>query len=169
VISHQLPWLWQFHAVHHSPGHLYFLINTRAHPVDMVVTRLFGLTPLYLVGLAGASAGGSATPALVILSGTVWGFFLHSKLRLRLGPIEWIIATPAFHHWHHSCDDHISHNYAALLPLLDRAFGTLHLPRIWPAAYGLELATPARSASNSTPPVSASSCSNCATGKGRLK
>lgn len=66
-LSHELPWLWRFHAVHHGTEHMYFLANTRSHPVDMVVTRLFGLTPLYLLGLAGPGlagpgAAGSAAP-----------------------------------------------------------------------------------------------------------
>ncbi|HEV7817247.1 MAG TPA: sterol desaturase family protein, partial [Janthinobacterium sp.] len=46
-LSHQIPWLWRFHAVHHSAEHMYFLVNTRAHPVDIIVTRLFVLVPLY--------------------------------------------------------------------------------------------------------------------------
>ena len=43
---HAFPMLWQFHAVHHSAEHLDWLVNTRAHPVDMVFTRLAGLIPL---------------------------------------------------------------------------------------------------------------------------
>ena len=30
------------------------------------------------------------------------------------------------------------HNYAAILPVLDRVFGTFHLPRTRPAAYGID-------------------------------
>lgn len=136
-LSHQLPWLWYFHSVHHKPEHLYFLINTHAHPVDMIVTRLFGMTPLYVLGLAGASAGGSATPALVIVVGTVWGFFIHSNLQVRLGALESIIATPAFHHWHHTSIAPLDRNFSSTLPFLDRVFGTWHLPDNWPSAYGI--------------------------------
>ncbi|MYM24828.1 sterol desaturase family protein [Duganella sp. FT135W] len=136
-LSHKLPWLWHFHAVHHQPEHLYFLINTHAHPVDMIVTRLFGMTPLYILGLAGASAGGSVTPALVIIIGTVWGFFIHSNLRVRLGPLESLIATPAFHHWHHTSIAPLDRNFSSTLPFLDRVFGTWYLPDSWPLAYGI--------------------------------
>ncbi|CAM2814515.1 sterol desaturase family protein [Janthinobacterium lividum] len=141
-LSHEIPWLWRYHAVHHSMEQLYFLANTRTHPVDMVVTRLFGLTPLYLLGLAGPSAAGSAAPVLLLLIGTVWGFFIHANLRWRFGPLEWLVATPAFHHWHHSKFEHINRNYASTLPVLDRLFGTYHLPRAWPAACGIEAAMP---------------------------
>lgn len=137
-LSHELPWLWRFHALHHSTESMHFLANTRAHPVDLIVTRLFGLVPLYLLGLAGPSVGGSGTPALLLLLGTLWGFFIHANLRWRLGPLEWLLTTPAFHHWHHSRHDHINRNYASTLPFLDRLFGSHYLPRHWPADYGTD-------------------------------
>jgi sterol desaturase/sphingolipid hydroxylase (fatty acid hydroxylase superfamily) len=137
-LSHRLPLLWKFHSVHHGAEHLYFLVNSRAHPVDMIVTRLCGLIPLYVLGLAGPNAGGSTLPLFVIFFGTGWGFFIHANLRWRLGPLEWLIATPAFHHWHHTRTDHIDHNFASMMPFLDRIFGTLYLPRHWPAEYGIQ-------------------------------
>ena len=142
-LSHQIPWLWRFHAVHHSAEHMYFLVNTRAHPVDMMITRLFGLAPLYALGLAGPSAAGTATPVFVILAGTFWSFLIHADIRWRCRPIEWLVSTPVFHHWHHSRVDHINRNYASMLPVLDRVFGTHYLPGHWPDAYGIEEAHPA--------------------------
>jgi sterol desaturase/sphingolipid hydroxylase (fatty acid hydroxylase superfamily) len=141
-LSHQLPWLWRFHALHHSTERMHFLANTRTHPVDMVVTRLFGLVPLYMLGLAAPNAAGSATPALLLVLGTLWGFFIHANLRWRLGPLEWLLTTPAFHHWHHTRHDHINRNYASTLPFLDRLFGTHYLPRHWPADYGTDTPHP---------------------------
>ena len=137
-LTHRSAWLWRFHAVHHSAEHMDFLVNTRAHPVDMVFTRLCGLVPLYVLGLAGTDAGGARVPALVIVVGTFWGFFIHANLRWRLGPLEWLVATPAFHHWHHTRRDHIDRNFASMLPVIDRVFGTHHLPREWPDAYGTD-------------------------------
>ncbi len=137
-LSHALPFLWRFHAVHHSPDHLYFLVHTRAHPVDMIVTRLCGIAPLYLLGLAGPTAAGSAMPAALLVFGALWGFFIHANLRVRLGPLEWLISTPAFHHWHHQRDASQSCNYASTLPLLDKLFGSLRLPPAFPAAYGID-------------------------------
>jgi sterol desaturase/sphingolipid hydroxylase (fatty acid hydroxylase superfamily) len=151
-LSHRIPFLWRFHAVHHAPGHLYFLINTHAHPVDMIVTRLFGMTPLYVLGLAGTSAAGSGVPAAVIVLGTAWGFFIHANVRIRLGPLEWLVATPAFHHWHHTSHAPLDRNFASTLPVLDRLFGTHHLPAYWPASYGLADAAPA------DPPAAVDTC-----------
>lgn len=140
--SHELPWLWRFHAIHHSAEHMDWLVNTRAHPVDMVFERICSLVPLSVLGLAGPGSGGAAAslaPAIVVVVGTVWGFFIHANLRWRLGPLEWLVATPAFHHWHHTNDtENRDRNYAAMLPVLDRVFGTLHLPRHWPEVYGVD-------------------------------
>ena len=124
-LSHELPFLWRFHAIHHSAEHLDFLVSTRAHPVDMVFTRLCELTPLYILGLASPiGRSGSLIPVLIILVGTMWGFFIHSNLRWRFGPLEWIISTPAFHHWHHTNDGpaFINKNYAPMWPFIDRLF-----------------------------------------------
>lgn len=137
--SHEMPLLWRFHAVHHRPEWLDWLVNTRAHPVDMVFGKLCGLVPIYLLGLAGRGAGnGNLGAILFVLAGTIWGFLLHANVRWRLGLIEALIASPRFHHWHHVREGAIDRNYASMLPLLDRLFGTLHLPaEVWPADYGV--------------------------------
>jgi sterol desaturase/sphingolipid hydroxylase (fatty acid hydroxylase superfamily) len=137
--SHEVPLLWRFHAVHHSAEQMDWLVNTRAHPVDMVFGRLCGLAPIYILGLAvPLTAGGGALSAFVLLAGTLWGFFIHANLRWRLGPIEWLVATPAFHHWHHTRREPLDRNYASLLPVMDRLFGTHYLPRAWPDDYGTD-------------------------------
>ena len=140
--THEVPLLWQFHAIHHSAEQMDWLVNTRVHPVDMVFTRLCGLAPLYAVGLATPLAGTSnLVPVLVLLIGMLWGFFVHANLRWRFGPLEWLLATPAFHHWHHTNDgpDCVNKNYAAMFPWVDRMFGTLFLPRNRrPERYGID-------------------------------
>jgi sterol desaturase/sphingolipid hydroxylase (fatty acid hydroxylase superfamily) len=142
-LSHEIPFLWRFHSIHHSAQHLDFMVNTRAHPLDMVFSRFCSLVPIYLLGLGGppetVTSAGTAVPLAVTLFGTVWGFFIHSNLRCRLGPLEWLVVTPAFHHWHHTLNGPINHNYSSTLPWLDRIFGTHFLPRnAWPDAYGAD-------------------------------
>ena len=141
--SHEWPWLWRFHMVHHSTEHLTYLANTRMHPVDMIFTRLCGLTLLYVTGLAAPAAqDASLIVAAVLIGGSLWSYFVHANVRWRLGPFEHVLATPAFHHWHHSRDDHRDHNYASMLPVIDRLFGSLYLPKHWPGAYGVDEAVP---------------------------
>ena len=51
--SHEIPFLWRFHSIHHSAEEIDFLVNTRAHPFDMVFGRFCGLVPMYVLGLGG--------------------------------------------------------------------------------------------------------------------
>ncbi len=142
-LSHEIPFLWRFHSIHHSAEELDFLVNTRAHPIDMVFGRFCGLIPIYVLGLGGPTeASGTLVPVVVTLIGTVWGFFIHANLRWRFGPLEWVISTPAFHHWHHTRTGPINHNYASTLPWLDRLFGTHHLPDALPESYGIKAKLP---------------------------
>ena len=124
---------------------MYFLISARAHPIDNVFIRLCGLVPIYILGLgAPESVRGTLIATLVMLVVTVWGFFIHANMRWRLGPLEWLITTPGFHHWHHTL-------LGAAGPQLrfDAALDGLALrhlssaARQWPAAYGIETKLPA--------------------------
>jgi sterol desaturase/sphingolipid hydroxylase (fatty acid hydroxylase superfamily) len=70
--------------------------------------------------------------------GLVWGFFIHANVKWRFGPLEWLVSTPAFHHWHHTRTGPINRNYSATLPWVDWAFGTYYLPAdALPEAYGI--------------------------------
>jgi sterol desaturase/sphingolipid hydroxylase (fatty acid hydroxylase superfamily) len=140
---HVYPWLWRFHAVHHSAEEMDWLVNTRAHPFDLVLTRFAGLAPVYLLGLA-ASTGNTSDPsiALVLIIGTIWTFFIHANIRCRLGPLEWMVSSPAFHHWHHTNDEHRDRNFAAMFPFVDKLFGTIWLPKHWPPVYGIDAKMP---------------------------
>jgi len=142
--AHEIPFLWRFHSVHHNPEQVYFLISARAHPIDFVFIRLCGLIPIYILGIATplTPAGGTVSALLVLLI-TMWGFFIHANVRWRLGPLEWVISTPAFHHWHHTLAEPRDRNFASMLPIMDRIFGTHYLPRNrWPEAYGVEAKLP---------------------------
>lgn len=138
--SHEIPLLWRFHSVHHSAEELDWLVNTRAHPVDMAFTRLCGLVPAYVLGLAQPAADRlDMLPLILTVAGSFWGFFIHANLNWRLGWLETLVSSPAFHHWHHGVEL-LGKNYAATLPVVDRLFGTFYLPRHWPQSYGVSLA-----------------------------
>jgi sterol desaturase/sphingolipid hydroxylase (fatty acid hydroxylase superfamily) len=137
--AHAVPFLWRFHAVHHSAKHVDWLVNTRDHPFDVVFIHLAGLAPVYLLGLGHVTRSGMDPAVLdVVLIGTVWSFFIHANIRVRLGPLEWLLATPAFHHWHHTNDEHRNRNFASMFPVLDFIFRTGWLPKSWPTAYGID-------------------------------
>ena len=85
--THEIPLLWRFHRIHHSAEEIDWLVNTRAHPFDIVFVRLCGFVPMYALGLAQPMMGKSVdvVPLLIMLVATVWGFFIHANLRWRLG------------------------------------------------------------------------------------
>lgn len=138
-LMHEVPWLWRFHATHHEPERMDWLINSRAHPVDIIFTRMCGLSLVSIAGFGSPGSGsGSIVPVLVLLGGTLWSFFIHANISWRLGWFEHIVSSPRFHHWHHSRVDHINRNYSSILPFYDRIFGTHYLPpKAWPPSYGI--------------------------------
>jgi len=139
--THEIPLLWRFHAIHHSAEEIDWLVSTRAHPIDLVFVRLCGFVPMYALGLAQPMAGQrlDSVPLLIMLLGTLWGFFIHANLRWRFGWLGVLVSTPAFHHWHHTKGEHVNRNYASMLPVLDKLFGTWYMPkRQWPGSYGID-------------------------------
>jgi sterol desaturase/sphingolipid hydroxylase (fatty acid hydroxylase superfamily) len=131
---HEAPLLWRFHRVHHSVRELDWLASTHGHPLDEVFTRSVALLPLFGFGFGRASLG--AFVAVLSLQAV----FIHSNVRLGLGPLRWVIGTPQFHHWHHAREPQAyNSNYAGEFPALDALFGTLYLPgNRWPARYGVD-------------------------------
>ena len=140
---HSHRFLWRFHALHHSAEEMDWLVNTRAHPFDTVFVRFAALAPVYLLGLAQTSDAG-IDPAVAVLTifGTLWTFFIHADFRVRLGPLESVISTPAFHHWHHTKNEYRDRNFSFVFPFIDRVFGTSWLPQHWPSAYGINAKVP---------------------------
>ncbi len=138
-LTHRIPVLWRFHSIHHSAREVDFLTNTRAHPVDMAFARMLGFIPVIALGLTG---GSTTVTALLLVLGTLWGFFIHANVRWRVGFLEHVIATPFFHHWHHSNDGHRDSNYAAMFAFVDHLFGTYRRPQRWPAGYGIDTPMP---------------------------
>jgi sterol desaturase/sphingolipid hydroxylase (fatty acid hydroxylase superfamily) len=132
-LAHTVPWLWRFHAVHHSSEQMDWLAAARVHPLDQVWNRALIFIPLWMLGFKKEVFG-----AYLVLS-QLQAIFIHANVRFRFGPLRWVMATPEFHHWHHSNDlEAMNRNFAGQLPWLDALFGTLHLPDgRMPQTYGI--------------------------------
>jgi sterol desaturase/sphingolipid hydroxylase (fatty acid hydroxylase superfamily) len=130
-LFHQVPWLWRFHAVHHSSRQMDWLAGSRLHLVDIVVTRGLSFVPLYVLGFAPGAV------FAYVLFVSFQAVLIHANVSWRFGPLRWVLATPQYHHWHHAVDP-VDVNFAVHLPVIDRLFGTQYLPRDrWPVEYGL--------------------------------
>ena len=66
----------------------------------------------------------------------LWALFIHSNVRVSLGPLRMLVGSPELHHWHHA-RDRFHGNYANLSPLMDLLFGTYRCPPEEPEALGL--------------------------------
>jgi len=128
---HRVPLLWNFHAIHHSSLQMDWLSASRIHILDAFATRAAGFIPVFLLGFAPAAV--YAYIAVV----SIHAVYIHSNIRWRWPGLRWLVATPEYHHWHHTSDEEgIDRNFAAVLPVLDVAFGTAHQPGYWPKKYG---------------------------------
>lgn len=128
---HRFPLLWNFHAIHHSTLQMDWLAASRIHVVDAFTTRAAGFIPVFVLGFAPAAV--YAYIAVV----SIHAVYIHSNIRWRWPVLRWVVATPEYHHWHHTSDEEgIDRNFATVLPLLDVVFGTAHQPGYWPRKYG---------------------------------
>jgi len=116
---HTFPVLWRFHRLHHEAYDLTWWETWRQHPVDALLHAL-------AVAIPGAVLGASASEGFgLVLLRVVYTSFIHADVRIHCGFAEGVIATPAFHHLHHSHDPrHRNGNYSTTLALIDRIFGT---------------------------------------------
>jgi sterol desaturase/sphingolipid hydroxylase (fatty acid hydroxylase superfamily) len=116
--------LWPFHAVHHGSKQLDWLSAVRVHPVNDLASRVVSALPVLLLGFSPMILAGYV-PFLAF-----YAILLHANVRWTFGPLRYLIASPAFHRWHHtSQDEGRDRNFAGLFPFLDLAFGTFFMPR----------------------------------------
>jgi sterol desaturase/sphingolipid hydroxylase (fatty acid hydroxylase superfamily) len=137
-LFHSVPFLWKFHAVHHSIEEMDWLASARVHPFDQIVTKGASILPLLGLGFSGPVIAAHA----IIYS---WhSYLLHSNVNLKFGPLKWVIASPEYHHWHHANQrEAYDQNYAAQLSIIDKLFNTFYLPQgKTPEKYGIDERVP---------------------------
>ena len=134
---HTIPFLWEFHKVHHSAKVLNPLTFYRVHPVENI---LFGFRYSLSIGI---TTGvflyffGSKIGIVEVIGANIFVFlfsFLGSNLRHSHIPLgffsfleKWLI-SPKQHQIHHS-KKFFNRNYGGYLAIWDRLFGTLKLSK----------------------------------------
>ena len=136
-LTHVVPVLWRFHAVHHSIEQMDWAASGRLHPLDSAFTQAFTILPLFLLGYGNRTFAGVAVIVVLL------AIFQHANVRLRFPIVRWIVPTPEWHHWHHAKDrGAVNTNFG--LPIVDWIFGTAYLPKGQvPSAFGIEEPVPA--------------------------
>jgi sterol desaturase/sphingolipid hydroxylase (fatty acid hydroxylase superfamily) len=129
-LQHRVGFLWRFHAVHHSAEHLDWLAAHREHPLDSIYTIGLINLPAFILGFPLETIAG-----FIAFRG-LWAIYIHSNVRLPIGPLRWFIGAPELHHWHHDRDRDAG-NYANISPLMDILFGTYRCPDHEPEHFGI--------------------------------
>lgn len=117
-ISHEVRLFWNFHVVHHSSEEYNLSVAVRQSWFSGLLHWIFYL-PLMLVGFA--------PWMFVVMHGfnLIYQFWIHTKLVDRLGRLEWFLNTPSHHRVHHGVNEpYLDKNYAGVLIIWDRIFGT---------------------------------------------
>lgn len=133
-LSHTIPVLWKFHAVHHSIEDMDWLATHRVHPIDQIFTNTFALLPAWCMGFP---LEAFAVHQVIYYAQAL---LIHSNVKINFGPLKWIIASPEYHHWHHANErDAHDRNFAAQLSIIDVIAGTIFLPfNRKPKVYGID-------------------------------
>ena len=147
-LHHQIPWLWRFHRTHHSAPYMGMAMASRQNVwYTIFFSQIYATAALVYLGF-----GRSAAVALVIKS--LITALAHSSIPWdkplyrypALHPVAWVlerlISTPATHHAHHAdtSEDGVGYykgNFGNMLFLWDVLFGTAHISRQYPKAYGI--------------------------------
>lgn len=138
-LSHKIPFLWEFHKVHHSAKVLTPFANWRVHPVDSVVywniqTVIVGGTIGLIQYCAGESISLTSAAIFRVLFSlymALWGHLQHSQFWISCtGLFGRLLMSPAHHQIHHSNNPiHFDKNFGGALAVWDWLFRTLHMPQ----------------------------------------
>jgi sterol desaturase/sphingolipid hydroxylase (fatty acid hydroxylase superfamily) len=139
--SHRIRWMWATHAVHHSATHFNLSAAVRLGWTGLFSGVFVFYFPLAFMGFHPVAI------AVVLGLGLIYQFFLHTALAVHLGPLEWLLNTPAHHRVHHASNEGcLDKNYGSVLIVFDRLFGTFaEAPKEEALRFGLKGRKPSNS------------------------
>jgi sterol desaturase/sphingolipid hydroxylase (fatty acid hydroxylase superfamily) len=124
-LLHRVPWLWEFHKVHHSVEEMGFAAHLRFHWMESVIYKTLQYIPLAMLGF------GLESFFIIHIIALAIGHLNHANIKLTYGPFKYILNNPVMHLWHHAYDipKGVSGvNYGLSLSIWDYLFGTAYIP-----------------------------------------
>lgn len=97
-LGHEWPFMWRFHAVHHSVQKLWIVNTGRFHFMDSLIKIVVSMAILMALG-----APMEAIKWLMAVTAFI-GMLTHCNVEMRFGFLSWWFNTPELHRWHHSKD-----------------------------------------------------------------
>ncbi|EIS4856242.1 TPA: sterol desaturase family protein [Vibrio parahaemolyticus] len=129
--SHRIRWMWAAHVVHHSSERMNFSTAFRQSLMYPLAGMWLFWLPLVIIGFD------PKWVVFVVLLNLGLQFFVHTQSIRSLGQLEWVFNTPSHHRVHHGINrQYIDKNYAGVLIIWDRMFGTFE-PEIETVRYGI--------------------------------
>jgi len=125
---------WKFHAIHHSPKSVDWMVAARFHPINFIVSSMFVGTLMVMLGFS------PVLFAMMVPFNYLYSGLVHANVKWTFGPLQYWFASPVFHHWHHTMSDQGGNkNFAATLAIYDVIFGTFYMPKDkLPEQYGVD-------------------------------
>ncbi len=125
-LLHKVPFLWQFHKVHHSVKEMGFAAHLRFHWMESIIYKSITFIPLVFIGF------GVDDFFYLHIFTIVWGHYNHTNSNIPLGPLKFIFNSPQMHLWHHAKELPESHphgmNFGLTLSIWDYIFKTNYQP-----------------------------------------
>lgn len=117
--QHKSPFLWQFHAVHHSQTELNFFSDFRVHLSEYLIRATVIAVPMTVLHM------NLPTIVAFMIFERWYSRFYHCNLKTNLGPLKYVLVTPQSHRFHHTKDpEHQDTNFARYFTVWDWVFGT---------------------------------------------
>lgn len=126
-LLHAVPWLWEFHKVHHSVKEMGFAAHLRFHWMETVVYKTLQYIPLAMIGF------GIDDFFIIHIIAICIGHLNHSNLDISYGPLKYVFNNPRMHIWHHAKQFPPEHprgmNFGLSLSIWDYVFKTAYIPQ----------------------------------------
>ncbi|MHC0440494.1 sterol desaturase family protein [Flavobacterium sp. 3-210] len=118
-LAHQINFLWNKHAIHHSSEEFNLACALRQPIASLVNLFTFLLIPAALLGVP-ASVIAITLPLHLFMQ-----FWYHTKHINKMGFLEHIIVTPSHHRVHHAINpEYLDKNHSQIFIFWDKLFGT---------------------------------------------
>lgn len=124
-LLHNVPWLWEFHKLHHSIEELDWIGNFRFHWAEVIVYKTLSYLPLVILGID------NQVILVIAVIGTLMQDLNHSNLPIDWGPLKYVLNSAKMHVWHHDVIQHGKggQNFGIVLSVWDWLFGTVYWPK----------------------------------------
>lgn len=125
-LLHRVPFLWEFHKLHHSVEEMGFAAHLRYHWMETIIYKSIQYIPLAFLGF------GLLDFFVIHIFTIAIGHLNHSNLRITWGPLKYILNSPAMHIWHHAKElpkHPYGANFGITLSIWDYLFGTVYMPK----------------------------------------